>query len=166
VYPQNPSATGLSDKTHAKTENDDALRKKNKAAIEKWFSVSFIEGADLFTEDGQFNDAKGKANVLKDATFNTKAFPDWKYSKVDVYSTQDPNKFFVESEGSGTLYKNADPASTPVHYANTYIMVFIMRDGKIKSITEKMSELNLLRALGINIPMDDLRSPSSMDDGK
>jgi hypothetical protein len=132
---------------------DDELRMKNQATVEKYFAVSFIQGVDLFTDDGSNGGQVGKAALMQDAEFNTRSFPDWKYTKLKVYSTQDPNLFFVVASGSGTVYKNGDPKATPGHYSNEYINVLIMQDGKIKSFQENMlHEMNLLKAFGISVP--------------
>jgi hypothetical protein len=74
---------------------------------------------------------KGKAALLEDAIFDAKSFPDWKYSTLKVYSTQDPNLFFVEAAGSGTFFRNGNPAATPRQYSSTYIDVLTMQEGKI-----------------------------------
>jgi hypothetical protein len=143
------SAFAAPDKTGAKA-TDDELRKKNQATVEKYFISSFVECVDLFVDDA----TQSKKDLMTEAIFNSKSFPDWKYSSFKVYSTRDPNKFFVEAAGSGTFYKNGDTKATPVKYSNTYIDVFIMQDGKIKSFEEHLDPLVLLKAMGYSPPED------------
>jgi hypothetical protein len=164
-------------KSGAKT-SDNELRRKNQATIEKYFTLSFVAGVDLFTEDGWYDTnayavqaatavgedeknnvkqgvMKGKAALLADAIFDTRSFPDWKYSTLKIYSTQDPNLFFVEAAGSGTFFRNGNPAATPRKYSNTYIDVLTMHEGKIKSFVEHVDQqLNLLKALGLHVSAD------------
>jgi ketosteroid isomerase-like protein len=130
--------------------SDDELRKKNQATVEKYFTSSLIGTVDLYADDATYS----KEDLMKEAVFNSKSFPDWKYSSFKVYSTQDPNKFFAEAAGSGTFYKNGDSKATPVKYSNTYVDVFIMQDGKIKSFEEHMDSLVLLKAMGYSPPED------------
>jgi phenazine biosynthesis protein len=137
-----------------KTNDNEALRQKNMATVKKYAVTPFVDGVNLlFAEDGTFNGVKGKAALLEDAEFNTKAFPDWQYTKFDVFSTQDPNKFFVEAKGQGHAYKDANPAATPGNYSNSYILVFIMKDGKIESLQEHQDDqFALFRAFGYKMP--------------
>jgi len=168
------AASAGSQQSAAKTSGDE-LRRKNQATIEKYFTLPFVKGVDLFTDDGSYDTnayavqaatavgqdeknnvkesvVKGKAQLLEDAIFDTRSFPDWKYSRLKIDSTRDPNKFFVEAEGSGTFFRNGDPAATPAIYSNTYIDVLTMQDGKIKSFVEHVDQqLNLLKVLGIDI---------------
>jgi len=143
------SAFSAEDKAGTRA-TDDELRKKNQATVEKYFTSSLIETVDLYADDATYS----REDLMKEAIFNSKSFPDWKYTSFKVYSTQDPNKFFVEAAGSGTFYKNGDQKATPVKYSNTYIDVFIMQNGKIKSFEEHMDSLVLLKAMGYTPPED------------
>jgi hypothetical protein len=118
-----------------------------------------VQAATAVGEDEKSNVkpgvVKGRAALLEDAVFDTKSFPDWKYSMLKIHATRDPNLFFVEAAGSGTFFRNGNAAATPTKYSNTYIDVVTMQDGKIKSFVEHVDQqLNLLKSLGLHVSAD------------
>ena len=54
-----------------------------------------------------------KQRCWKTPSLTPRAFPDWKYSTLKVYSTQDPNVLFVEAAGSGTFSEMGTPRRLP-----------------------------------------------------
>jgi phenazine biosynthesis protein len=138
----------------------DAIRSKNQATVERFFELHGVERLILFAEDAvkkvAFSESDeptqwvGMAQLRDHFVGNSIGFPDWKYYNVRVYSTQDPNKFFVEADGSGTLILPGDVA--PAVYSNHYVDIFVLEHGKIKLYIEHFNPLNTMKALGVPIP--------------
>ncbi|ETS75794.1 hypothetical protein PFICI_12738 [Pestalotiopsis fici W106-1] len=90
----------------------------------------------------------GKEILRENFEFNNKCFKgDLKNRKV--YSTQDPNKFFLEAELDGTyiLDDKVWPYIQPY-----YIMVIELRDGLIMRLREVFNPLQLLKTAGTSNP--------------
>ena len=79
-------------------------------------------------------------------------FPDWERTNVEIFDTQDPNRFWVECDGAGEIRY---PAYPPGHYRNHFIHSFLFEDGRIKQQREFMNPFQQLRALGIAVPTID-----------
>lgn len=61
-------------------------------------------------------------------------YPDWSLHDGVVYSTDEPDIFFIECDGRGMKY---DPRySEPCYYRNHYILCINMVDGKIQGVRE------------------------------
>lgn len=88
--------------------------------------------------------------ALREADRNNVAyFPDWTWSDVHIYDTQDPNRFWAECVAAGRIVLPAYPES---HYSNHYIHSFVMDDGLIVEYWEYMNPCAEFRALGIELP--------------
>jgi len=129
---------------HAAPASDaqaDAVRAKNRATVERFFQLPIgPERGALYTDDGIKElvavDWKweGKAALDANTNGNMGMFPEWKWFDVRIDGTTNPNKFWVEADGSG---KHAiAPGSTPVPFGAHYVMSFEMRDGKIYRMRE------------------------------
>jgi len=152
---QDISAVGLQ-------ENDSELRRRNRAVVEDYMSrrgEGRLTRYELFTEDGVgglwTNDtlepivAHGHETLKKHATWSLKCFPDWQWTDVQIFETQDPNRFWVECKGHGKILFPGYPEG---RYENHFIHSFAFRDGKIAEQREFMNPFRQMAALGIPIP--------------
>lgn len=138
------------------------LRKMNRATVEKYMHTT---GQDrlrrhlLFTEDGVgglwTNDTgqpiaiRGRDRLAEHAIWSLKCFPDWVWTNIEIFETQDPNFFWAECDGEGAI---RFPGYAEGHYINHFLHSFRLENGKIKQQREFMNPFEQLRALGIPIP--------------
>ncbi|RBQ20893.1 phenazine biosynthesis protein [Spongiactinospora rosea] len=141
---------------------EDELRKLNRATVEKYMNSL---GQDrltrhlLFTEDGVgglwTNDTgepiaiRGRDRLGEHAVWSLRCFPDWVWTNVQIFETQDPNFFWVECDGEGAIIFPGYPDG---HYKNHFLHSFHLENGKIKLQREFMNPFEQLRALGIPVP--------------
>ncbi|WP_305852033.1 PhzA/PhzB family protein [Saccharopolyspora sp. ASAGF58] len=146
--------------------NEAELRRRNRATVEEYLRVtegeSRLQRHHLFTDDGTERGglwttdtgepvfATGKDNLYSMAAWSLECFPDWKWINVEIYETQDPNRFWVECDGEGKILF---PDYSPGHYKNHFIHSFLLENGKIKEIREFMNPCQQMRALGIEVPV-------------
>jgi phenazine biosynthesis protein len=143
------------------SNDDDKLRKKNLATVKKYMAMcgSRLERHKLFTDDCTWGLAysetggpqyvSGIENVKKMDIWNTTCFPDWAWSNVKIYQTQDPNYFWVDCDGSGQAFF---PDYPPVTHSCHFVHSFEMEDGKIKFYREFMNPVKELMDFGLKIP--------------
>ncbi len=139
--------------------SEDVLRKKNRAMIEKLFTSPFSDWASLFTDDPIFRlgftnpiqQLFGIESLRKAFADFSKEFPDFRYTKFNIHSFADPNEFFVEDEGYGTVVRPGFPPITPKAPVN-HVNIFVMQDGKIKMWTEYFDRYFAMKALGMDLP--------------
>jgi phenazine biosynthesis protein len=135
-------------------------RESNQITVEKFFQLHGPARAELFAEDGvkelpyAFSDGpdfrwEGKANVKANFEANVDFFPDWKWQNLKIYSTQDPNQFWAEADGSGMINIIGHPKSP---YRNHYVFSFKMQDGLIKEFREFNNPLEIMKSLGVPLP--------------
>lgn len=140
----------------------DELRARNRRVVEDYMSrrgEGRLTRYLLFTEDGSgglwTNDtgapiiSRGRERLKEHGVWSLKCFPDWEWKNVQIYETQDPDRFWVECDGEGKILF---PGYPPGYYANHFIHSFLMEDGKIKQNREFMNPYEQMRALGIPIP--------------
>ncbi|MGI5243671.1 PhzA/PhzB family protein [Dactylosporangium sp. CA-139066] len=143
--------------------SDDEIRKQNRAVVEDYMSrrgAGRLTRYQLFTEDGTGGlytaDTKepvitgGHAGLKAHGEWSLKMFPDWVWFNVEIYETQDPNRFWVECDGAGQILF---PDYPPGRYENHFIHAFKFRDGRIAEQREFMNPFQQLRALGIEVPV-------------
>ncbi|MFT4081253.1 MAG: PhzA/PhzB family protein [Nocardioides sp.] len=140
---------------------DADLRARNRATIETYMSMhgDRRERYLLFTEDGAGGlyttdsgipmQSVGHEALRNGDAWNSTYFADWKWWNVEIFETQDPNRFWVECDGGGTITFPAYPDGT---YENHYLHSFEMRDGLIHRYWEYMNPCAEMRALGIEVP--------------
>ncbi|GAA2616153.1 phenazine biosynthesis protein PhzB [Streptomyces spororaveus] len=142
---------------------DDAeLRRNNRAIVEQYMNTrgqDRLERHLLFTEDGSgglwTTDTgepiviRGRDTLAQHAVWSLKCFPDWVWTNIEIYETQDPNRFWVECDGEGKILFPGYPEG---HYKNHFIHAFEFENGKIKQEREFMNPNQQLRALGIPVP--------------
>jgi phenazine biosynthesis protein len=125
------------------TEGESRLRRH------ELFAEDAIGG--LWTTDtGEPAAVRGKEKLGEMAAWSLRCFPDWRWTNVQIFETQDPNHFWVECDGEGKILF---PDYQPGHYVNHFIHSFELADGKITAIREFMNPCAQMRALGIDVPV-------------
>ncbi len=78
-------------------------------------------------------------------------FRNWVYDMEDelVYATNDPNCIIIFNHGRGELLRE-DGQYHP--YENSYVHVFHFEGGKIAEYYEYAEQVNLMRAMGLDVP--------------
>ncbi|TLS43780.1 phenazine biosynthesis protein [Streptomyces montanus] len=149
-------------KTFPGSDTDTEIRAKNRATVETYMNT---RGADrlrrhlLFTEDGigglWTNDTgkpiaiHGRDRLAEHAVWSLECFPDWAWTNVRIFETQDPDFFWVECDGAGAIRFPGYPEG---RYENHFLHSFEFENGKIKRQREFMNPFDQLRALGIPVP--------------
>jgi len=149
----------------ASTSNLDAdasLRKRHRAVIEDYMSrrgQGRLTRYELFAPDGVgglwTNDtlqpivARGHETLKAHGKWSLACFPDWEWSNVAIFETQDPNHWWVECDGAGQILF---PGYPPSRYENHFIHSFVLCNGKIKEQREFMNPYRQMVALGMPIP--------------
>ena len=144
-------------------EHDAELRRRNRAVVEDYLSrtgENRLTRYLLFTEDGSAGlytadtvdpvVSKGHEKLKAHGEWSLKMFPDWVWYNIEIFETQDPNRFWAECDGRGKILY---PAYPPGYYENHFLHSFLLDDGKIVQQREFMNPYNQLRALGIEIPV-------------
>jgi hypothetical protein len=139
------------------------LRRRHRAVVEDYMSRTGTDRLTrylLFTEDGSGGlytaDTKepvvsrGRDKLKAHGEWSLQIFPDWVWYNVEIFETQDPNRFWVECDGKGQILF---PDYPPGYYNNHFIHDFLLRDGKIVRQREFMNPYNQMRALGIEVPV-------------
>ncbi|MFJ7997182.1 PhzA/PhzB family protein [Streptomyces sp. NPDC096310] len=143
-------------------DRDGELRRLNRKTVETYMHTT---GEDrlrrhlLFTEDGSgglwTTDTgepiviRGRDRLGEHAVWSLKCFPDWVWFNIEIFETQDPNRFWVECDGEGKILFPGYPDG---HYKNHFLHSFVLENGKIKQNREFMNPFEQLRALGIPVP--------------
>lgn len=144
---------------------DADLRAQNRAVVADYMSrkeETRKTRYKLFTDDGSAGlwtsdsskpiMSEGIEKLQAHGEWSLRMFPDWVWTNVVIHETQDPNMFWVECDGEGTINYPAYPKGT---YRNHFIHSFEFEDGKIKRNREFMNPLQQFRALGIEVPTID-----------
>lgn len=147
-------------------DDDVDLRRRNRATVAEYLRVTEGQARltrhHLFTDDGTERGGlwttdtgepiyvTGKDNLYSMAAWSLECFPDWVWTNVEIYETQDPNRFWVECDGEGQILFEDYP---PGHYRNHFIHSFLLADGKIREIREFMNPCQQMRSLGIEVPV-------------
>lgn len=144
-------------------ENDSELRRRNRAVVEDYLSrvgETRLTRYLLFTEDGSAGlytadtpepvVSRGHETLKAHGEWSLRMFPDWVWYNIEIFETQDPNRFWAECDGKGKIHY---PNYPPGHYENHFLHSFRFRDGKIVEQREFMNPFNQMRALGIEVPV-------------
>lgn len=142
--------------------DDRDLRARNRETVERYVRLTGEERLNrwrLFTPDGSGGlrttdsgepiAAVGREALAEADAWNYRYFEDWTYSEIEVFETQDPNRFWVECVGTGWI---TFPAYERARYTNRYLHYFLMEDGLIKQYWEYMNPCAEMHALGIEVP--------------
>lgn len=93
-------------------DSDSELRRTNRATVERYLDMTEgparLQRHHLFTEDargglwttdtGQPAAVTGRENLYLMAAWSLECFPDWRWTNVEIYETQDPNRMWVECD--------------------------------------------------------------------
>lgn len=101
------------------------------------------------TDTGKPVACQGIDNLREHGEWAYRTFPDWRWINIEIFDTQDPNRFWVECDGEGQINFADYPSN---HYRNHFIFSFEFENGKIKLQREFMNPFEQLRALGIPVP--------------
>lgn len=143
-------------------QSQQETRQHNRAVVERYMNC---RGQDrlrrhlLFTEDGVGGlwttesgepiAIRGRDRLGEHAEWSLRCFPDWVWFNIEVFETQDPNRFWVECDGEGRIVYPGYPEG---HYRNHFLHYFEFVAGKIKLQREFMNPCQQFRALGIPVP--------------
>jgi ketosteroid isomerase-like protein len=143
------------------TDHDD-LRARNRHAVEQYMRTTpaaRLARHTLYTPDGTaslfYTDigrpivVKGHANLKRHGELSLKVLPDWQWTGVQIYQTQDPSTIWVECDGEGTIRFPGYPEG---HYRNHFIHGFTLHDGLIVSSREYTNPIEHMRSLSIDTP--------------
>ncbi|MFJ3969436.1 PhzA/PhzB family protein [Streptomyces parvus] len=138
------------------------LRSRNRRAVEQYMKTgpeARLSRYTLYTEDGTaslfYTDigrpilVRGRGNLKRHNEISLEVLPDWEWSGVRLYETQDPSVIWVECDGEGTIRFPGYPEG---HYSNHFIHGFTLRDGRIAASREYTNPIEHMRALGIGTP--------------
>ncbi|WBB61657.1 PhzA/PhzB family protein [Streptomyces sp. WMMC500] len=157
--------TPLSGTSHAAapvfTDHHD-LRARNRRAVEQFMQTGAearLRRYTLYTEDGSaslfYTDmgrpivVRGREKLKRHGELSMQVLPDWQWSDVHLYQTQDPSVIWVECEGEGTIRFPGYPQG---RYRNHFIHGFTLSDGHIVSSREYTNPIEHMRALSIETP--------------
>lgn len=144
------------------TITDDEVRSANRRVVDQYMTT---RGRDrlrrhlLFTEDGvgglwttESGEAitiRGRDRLGEHAVWSLQCFPDWAWINVEIFDTQDPNRFWVECDGEGKILFPGYPEGI---YRNHFLHSFLFEKGRIKLQREFMNPCRQFQALGIAVP--------------
>lgn len=147
---------------HEDADIDVDLRRRNRAVVADYMSrkgedrrtryLLFAQdgSAGLWTSDiGEPIVSQGHEKLRQHGEWSLRMFPDWEWKNVEIFETQDPNRFWVECDGEGQILYPDYPAG---YYQNHFIHSFLLEDGRIKQNREFMNPFQQLRALNIEVP--------------
>ncbi|MFI0502385.1 PhzA/PhzB family protein [Streptomyces albogriseolus] len=128
----------------------DYMARKGENRLTRYLLFTEDGSAGLYTSDtGEPVVSRGHAKLKAHGEWSLRMFPDWEWKNVEIFDTQDPNRFWVECDGEGQILY---PDYPPGHYRNHFIHAFELEDGRIKRQREFMNPFQQLRALGIEVP--------------
>jgi phenazine biosynthesis protein len=138
------------------------LRRRNRATVEKYMNTRGQDRLNrhlLFTEDGAgglwTTDTgepiiiRGRDRLGEHGVWSRRCFPDWVWTNIQIFETQDPNVFWVECDGEGEI---RFPSYPDGHYRNHFLHSFLLESGRIKLQREFMNPVAQFQALGIEVP--------------
>ncbi|MBO4165370.1 MULTISPECIES: PhzA/PhzB family protein [Micromonospora] len=148
---------GFTDQVDLRARNratvTDYMSRKGENRLTRYLLFTEDGSAGLWTTDtGQPVASQGHELLRAHGEWSLRMFPDWEWTNVEIFETQDPNRFWVECDGEGQIRY---PAYPPGHYRNHFIHSFELDDGKIRRQREFMNPFQQLRALGIEVPTID-----------
>jgi hypothetical protein len=142
---------------------DEVVRDHNRAIVAQYMNTrgqARLTRHELFTEDGVgglwTTDSgepiviRGRDRLADHAVWSLRCFPDWVWIDVEIFDTQDPNRFWVECDGEGRIIYPGHPEG---HYRNHFLHSFLFEDGLIKQQREFMNPCQQFRALGLSVPV-------------
>lgn len=141
---------------------ENAVRARNRRVVEQYMSArgaARLRRHELFVEDGEAGlwtsdtgrpvSTTGRSRLAEHAVWALRCFPDWEWYNVEIFETQDENRFWVECDGRGRILFDGYPEG---YYDNHFLHSFEMTDGQIVRQREFMNPIAQMRALGIDVP--------------
>jgi hypothetical protein len=142
--------------------SDDEVRRRNRAIVKAYMTTrgqDRLRRHELFTEDGSGGlwttetgepiVISGRDRLADHGAWSLRCFPDWVWTNIEIFDTQDPNRFWVECDGAGRILFPGYPDG---YYRNHFLHSFLFENGKIKQQREFMNPVEQFRALGIAVP--------------
>ena len=142
--------------------DDHDLRARNRRAVEQYLRTGAearLSRYTLYTEDGTaslfYTDIGmsivivGSEMLRRHCELSLEVLPDWQWSDVHLYETQDPSVIWVECDGQGTIRFPGYPEG---RYRNHFIHAFTLRDGQIATSREHTNPIEQMKSLGIETP--------------
>ncbi|MEU9439049.1 PhzA/PhzB family protein [Streptomyces sp. NPDC048252] len=138
------------------------LRARNRQAVEQYMRTGAearLSRYTLYTQDGTaslfYTDigrpivVTGREKLKRHGELSLRVLPDWQWSDVQIYETQDPTIIMVECDGEGTI---RFPGYREGRYRNHFIHGFTLHDGWIAASREYTNPLEHMKSLGIETP--------------
>jgi len=133
--------------------NSELTRQNNQAVVEKFFAKYTNERAEMFTEDAlliypfcsdstEVAGLRGRDKIYETFTHGMTVFYPFEYIDVMIFSTQDPDVFWVDAKSRGK--QNRDGEVIDVY--NKYIFFFRFENGKIAELREYYNPILALKA--------------------
>lgn len=94
---------------------------------------------------------------------NAEAYPDWEWTNIQVYQSDDPNVFMVECDGHGTYMEDGEAVRT---HTDHYLHKFTLEDGLIKEYIEFNNPCQELLEMGFDVPMPGGEVPENDGDSE
>jgi hypothetical protein len=143
-------ATDVDLRAHNRAVVADYMSRKGETRKTRYLLYTEDGSAGLYTSDtGEPVVSAGHEKLRAHGEWSLQMFPDWEWKNIEIFDTQDPNRFWVECDGDGQILYPAYPAG---HYRNHFIHAFLFEGGRIKQQREFMNPFQQLRALGIEVP--------------
>lgn len=131
----------------------DQIREHNQKIVEKFFAEYTNERASLFAEDGlivypfcgdttEVPGLRGRDRIYQTFTNGMKIFNPFEYFDVQIFSTQDPDVFWVDVKSRGKQTR----AGETIDVYNKYIFFFRFRSGLIDEMREYYNPILALKA--------------------
>jgi ketosteroid isomerase-like protein len=137
-------------------------RERNRGVVERYMKcrgedrltrhLLFCEdgvGGLWTTESGHPIMIRGRARLAEHAVWSLRCFPDWRWTNIEIFDTQDPDVFWVECDGEGRIVYPGYPEG---YYSNHFLHSFRFEHGQIKQQREFMNPCQQFRALGLAVP--------------
>ncbi|KQX68908.1 MULTISPECIES: PhzA/PhzB family protein [unclassified Streptomyces] len=138
------------------------LRARNRRAVEQYMRTGAearLSRYTLYTQDGTaslfYTDigrpivVTGREKLKRHGELSLRVLPDWQWSDVRIYETQDPSTIMVECGGEGTI---RFPGYREGRYRNHFIHGFTLHDGRIAASREYTNPIEHMKSLGIETP--------------
>jgi len=137
--------------------NPEQIRQNNQAVVEKFFAKYTNERADMFTEDAlliypfcadttEVAGLRGRDKIYETFTHGMTVFYPFKYIDVMIFSSQDPDIFWVDAKSRGKQNREGEV----IDVYNKYIFFFRFENGKIAELREYYNPILALKANHLN----------------
>ena len=132
---------------------EDASRKQNQSIVEKFFAQYTNERAGMFAQDAllvypfcgdttETAGIRGRDRIYETFTHGMTVFYPFEYFDVQIFSTQDPDVFWVDAKSRGKQNR----AGETIDVYNKYIFFFRFENGLITELREYYNPILALKA--------------------